>query len=170
MSNGIYLLILTISLWLAYIVLSWLFLFFFSSNKNQRPNWRWLSVLMITTFIAVVYSLSLAIDDLELANRFLHVFGGGVMGILLCYLAVRDNRIKVNYWQFVIFSFLVVLSLGVANEILEFILQFTVYFTFSANSYDTWWDLSSNVAGALLALLIFTPLINNQASVHKLSR
>ena len=51
------------------------------------------------------------------------------------------------------------MSLGVANEIMEFILQNYAGFTFSTSINDTWYDLTSNVVGSIISALCFLPFI-----------
>ncbi len=55
---------------------------------------------------------------MELSNRVLHVFGGGFLAFLICFLAALDSRVRIRRFQFFLFSFLIVIALGVANEIL----------------------------------------------------
>lgn len=152
-----YLVLLTIGYCFAYFVLGWVFQLFFPVGKGNKINWQ--SLLLIIIFSIIAYTASFLMPNLELGNRVLHIFGGGVISFFICYLVVKDKQIKISPLLFFIFSFLIITTMGVANELLEFFLQKFISFIFSANQYDTWWDLLSNLIGILLGALIFIPLL-----------
>lgn len=152
-----YLLAITTSLCVSYFILFALFPFFFE-NKFVRLNSRTLLSIGILLFLSFLgYFIAFSISDPELSNRFLHGFGGGFMALLVCFLVLRDTGIQLRKFQFVIFSFLVVTTLGVGNEILEFFLQNYIGMTFAISTNDTWLDLISNTVGTLLGALILAP-------------
>lgn len=113
-----------------------------------------IAVAMFVSIAALL--LSLAIPDIALSNRFLHAFGGGFVPFLICFLAARDSKVKINKFQFLVFSFLIVTAFGVANEILEFFLQHYTYLIFAYTIDDTWLDLISNTVGAGFGAICFT--------------
>ena len=155
-----YLLALTIGYGLAYVGLCALFPHFFENAFLKPGAISKKSLAYIVAFACVVFVVSAGISDMELSNRVLHVFGGGFLAFFICFLAARDSRVRIRRFQFFLFSFLIVIALGVANEILEFFLQNYFHFGFTRNVNDTWLDLISNVAGALIAslcLLLFVP-------------
>lgn len=154
-----YLLALTAALCLTYIALYFLFPYFFegSVRKLRRRSIR--SVILIVFFSLGVYAASGAVADAELNNRFVHVFGGGFLSFMICFLAVRDGAVKIGRFRFFLFSFLIVIALGTANEIAEFYLQNFFHVGFAGNVNDTWLDLMSNVTGALIAAACFMPFV-----------
>jgi hypothetical protein len=120
------------------------------------------SVGVIVALSFFGYFVAFAIQDQELSNRFLHAFGGGFLGFLTCFLAAKDSSVVINKFQFFIFSVLIVIALGVANEILEFLLQNYVGIVFATSVNDTWLDLISNTIGIFIASAIFIPLVRNK--------
>lgn len=106
-----------------------------------------------------VYLVSSKISDLELGNRIIHAFGGGFLAYLVCFFAVKDDRIKIDSVKFFIFSFMLVMTLGIGNEIAEYFLQNYLNFSAAPSINDTWLDLMSNIAGTLIAALCFTPFL-----------
>jgi hypothetical protein len=102
---------------------------------------------------SIAYILGMTIPDLELANRVQHALGGFV-AYVSCHLAVRDLGINVGVYRFTFIALLMVASLGIANEIMEFGLQSTSLYVFSNDPYDTWLDLISNSVGEVIAASI----------------
>lgn len=109
------------------------------------------SIAILAISIIAVFVVVLFIPDTEFGNRFQHAVGGGVLGVVLCYLVFRDQRIKATRFQFFAWSVLVVLALGVANELFEYVVQANTNMTFANSIYDTWRDLASNSVGIALA-------------------
>ncbi len=158
-----YFLILVSALCFAYVFLSYLFSLFFNNSFPQLGSNAPIRFLTITFLLFIIVMVSYMIPDHELGNRFMHAIGGGFLSFFICFLVVRDTKIHMSKMQFFVFSFLIVTSLGVANEIAEFILQnYTDYFIFAANINDTWLDLVSNTIGALLGGVVFTSLLHKR--------
>lgn len=140
-----------------YFSLYFLFPAFF---KSPRPVLGWRSARslgLVIAFSLLIFAISFSIKDLELSNRVLHIFGGGFLSFLVCFLVAKDTKINIGRFQFFTFSFLVVLSLGAANEMLEYVLQNYFNFSFAKTANDTWLDLISNFLGALIAGVFLTP-------------
>lgn len=157
-----YLLALTFSFCITYLILFILLPLFFE-NRVGRLNLKSLtSIGVIVALSFFGYFVAFAIPDQELSNRFLHAFGGGFLGFFTCFLAAKDSSVVINKFQFFIFSVLVVVALGVANEILEFILQNYTGMIFATSVNDTWLDLVSNIVGLLVASVIFVPLVHSK--------
>lgn len=114
------------------------------------------SISILAVSIIAVFAIALSIPDAELGNRFQHAVGGGVLGVVLCYLVFRDQRIRATRFQFFVWSVLVVLALGIANELLEYVVQANTSMTFAHDIYDTWRDLASNSVGIALAAPVAT--------------
>jgi glycopeptide antibiotics resistance protein len=98
------------------------------------------------------------------------MFGGGFLSLLICFLATRNSKTSLSKFQFFIISSLIVSTMGVANEIIEFLLQnyTNLDFTFAQTINDTWLDLISNTIGALLGAILLTPFVRSRKiAVHR---
>lgn len=154
-----YLIIVAFGFCIVYALLLVLYsLFFKGVMPTIRPRFGYSVILILALYVAISL-LAGSIDDLDLSNRVLHVFGGGFLGFIVCFLAVKDIRLKISRFQFVVFSLLTVSALGVGNEIIEYFLQNYTSLSFATSANDTWLDLMSNSFGAFIAAVIFTPFI-----------
>jgi hypothetical protein len=54
-----------------------------------------------------------------------------------------------------VFVYMCVSAFGVANELLEFLLDFAGIGIFSADRYDVWFDLTANTTGAFVVFLLY---------------
>jgi hypothetical protein len=151
--GNMYLLMITVCLCLTYVGLLFVLPAFFNVGKGSFSNFRLTSILYIVLVSTVGYLVSFSINDSELSNRFLHGFGGGYMAFFTCFLATRDSRVSVGRLRFIFLSVLLVTSLGVANELLEFFLQSNTHFVAATSIEDTWRDLMSNSVGLLFAIV-----------------
>jgi hypothetical protein len=147
----------TLAMCAAYLILLYLFPLFFGQKITPARKKPWFSLACIIIFSTFAHTASLSIQDLELANRILHIFGGGFMGFFVCFLAARDSGVNINKFQFFVFSVLIVLALGIANELFEFFLQTYFELISAATVTDTWLDLTSNAIGIVIAGLCFVP-------------
>jgi drug/metabolite transporter superfamily protein YnfA len=154
-----YLALITLNLCLVYTVLYFLYPFFFENKVVKMRYQSLFSIGLIFTLSITSYLISFTFQDPEFSNRLLHAFGGGFMAFLVSFLAAKDSKLSVGKFQFFIFSVLMVSTLGVANELLEFILQNYVGMQFSTSINDTWLDLVSNTIGIAAASIILTPFI-----------
>ncbi|MFZ2252730.1 MAG: hypothetical protein WAW13_00985 [Minisyncoccia bacterium] len=156
-----YLVAISVSLCISYFVLFFLIPELFNQERRRRIELSSIkSVVLILLLSFFGYFIAFNISDIELSNRFLHGFGGGFMAFLVCFLVVRDSKVRINKFQFLILSILIVTTLGVANEILEFLLQNFAGFTIAVTINDTWLDLVSNTVGSLLAAACFVPFVD----------
>ena len=155
---GMYLAIVAVALCAMYFLLSFALARFFGWEKpdfSLRTLYS-LSAILVTAGITLVVMFQ--IDDREIANRIEHIFGGGFLGFLVCYLVARDAAKKITYFQLFVLGFLTVTALGVGNEILEFVAQEHFGIVLAKDLNDTWLDLVSNMLGTLLAASICIPL------------
>lgn len=143
---------------LTYIVMLFLFGKFFE-QKVKLSKRSIIYIILVFLLSLVSFQITYSIHDIEIGNRVLHFLGGGVLASFLCFLVVIDGKIKISPFQFFVFSFLVVLSLGVFNEILEFFLERYFHAVFAINPRDTWLDLLSNTLGAFVGGVIFTTIL-----------
>ena len=132
---------------------------FFKNTLPSYKNLSFSSYFLILSICIVAFIASFSVKDLDLSNRILHTFGGGFVTFFVCFLVVKDTNLQISRFQFFVFSFLVTVSLGAANEILEYFLQNYLNFSFAKSANDTWLDLISNTFGALIAATILVPFI-----------
>ncbi len=156
-----FLLLVTFGMCLAYVVLFFVFSFFFKNTITPLTHTSVYSILYIIVFSFFVFLVSSVVPNYELSNRILHIFGGGFLSFMVCFLVVRDSRLSIRRFQFFVFSFFVVTLLGVINEIIEFFFQNYYGIIFAFGIFDTWLDLVSNGIGALIASFCFVPFIKN---------
>ena len=160
-----YLLFLLCAMCSAYFGLTYLYWGFFEGRLPPAFRRRSLysilgiSICMLAVFTGVYLMPSM---DIGIGNRILHAFGGGFLAYLVCFLIVRDSGLRISRFRFFIFTFLVVTALGVANEMLEFLLQSTTGLIFSPTPTDTWLDLASNLVGTLLAAAPLTYFVETK--------
>ena len=153
-----YLTFITLALCVTYFILLDLFPILLAQKIQPSLNRKsLLPILYIFAFSTFVYIVNFLIPDPEFANRLLHVFGGGFLGFSVCFFAVRDSGVHISKFQFFTFSVLVVLALGVANELLEFVLQIYGVVISATSVTDTWLDLASNTIGIIIASMCFIP-------------
>jgi len=161
----LHLALITLAMCAAYFVLLRLFPFFFT-QKITLSQGEPLSLALIIAFSVFFYAISFSLQDLEFGNRILHTFGGGFMGFLTCFFAARDSRANINKFQFFLFSALIVLALGIANELFELLLQEYGGFVFIQSVIDTWLDLASNVVGVIIAGACLVPFYKQVGLDH----
>ncbi len=154
-----YALFLIISFCVTYIILLFLFPAFFGHKREPMTKKSLLSLSCIILFSLISYKIAYSIENKEVGNRILHGLGGGVLALLVCFFVVKDSKIPITRFQFFFLGFLLVTALGVANEIMEFILQHYFNISFARTSTDTWLDLVSNTVGALVASSLVLPFI-----------
>lgn len=157
----LYLLAITGGLCLSYIFLPFVFAVFFPSSiqVTVRRAQYGMSMFWICLLSFGCYVLAHLVSDPELSNRLLHILGGGFLALFVCFLVVRDNQLKISRIQFLLLSGLVVIALGVGNEMVEFVLQNYFNWVFAQTVVDTWLDLISNMLGAIIGAVIFTPFL-----------
>jgi hypothetical protein len=136
---------------LSYIALSYLFTYFFESRAPRFHVSDIYAILGVAVYLLVVFYVTRHIPNDFWANRFLHAFGGGFAAYIICYLVARAQHLHVGPIKFLVFSCMVVTSLGVANELMELFLQINTHLVFADSITDTWLDLLSNSVGILLA-------------------
>lgn len=152
-----YLAFITLAMCVVYFILLQLFPIFFAQKITLQRRKPFLSLICIVIFSVLAYVASFSIQDIELSNRVLHIFGGAFLGFFVCFLATRDSRININKFQFFVFGALIVLALAIANELLEFVLQEYGILVSAINVNETWLDLASNVVGIILASIFLVP-------------
>src|SRR4051812_24709864 len=109
---------LALGLSLSYLAFYYGFPWLFGAPRPPLGERNWHSALIIGVFALGSLWISLHIHhDRQLANRVLHVLGGGAAGFLACFLAARDAGLALGRLRFFVFAALVVTALGVGNEL-----------------------------------------------------
>ena len=160
-----YLLLITFAMCVAYGVLWFLFPIFFRTKIQSFSVRSFYSLIYIVVISLAAYAISAMISDPNLGNRIVHAFGGGFLAFFVCYRVAKDSKLPITRFQFFLFSFLLVMALGIANEMLEFYFQTFFQATFSTTVTDTWLDLLSNLIGALIAGGVTTPFIGRESKL-----
>jgi hypothetical protein len=156
--NMTYLIAITVGLCVTYVTLLNVLPLFFGKKQSALQYGSYKSIVGIITLSLLGYGLTLSIDDPELANRFLHAYGGGFMAFFTCFCAARDAHRGITRLQLCIFAFLVVGMLGIMNEIIEYVLHVYGHIVFVEDMFDTSLDLISNTIGSIVALILFAPI------------
>lgn len=159
----LYLLLITIGICVEYVGMFYLFPYLFSQKTYSLGKENIKSLIYIVCISLLSYFVYYLIPDGEFENRVLHGLSGGFVSIVACFFAAKDLQVfkqfSVNRIQYFVFSFLVVMFLGIVNEIAECFLQNVFGFIAAATINDTWFDLMSNLIGALTALVVTIPFI-----------
>ena len=162
MMDSIYLAFIVVSSIIVYSALLVMLPHFFNVRRKWQIYFSWRSISLIAFCGLLTQAAIFANPDPTIDNRILHLLGGGFLALLLCYLAERDEKLPINRSQFIILNFSLAMTLGVANEILEFLLQNYAGLSISTSINDTWLDLISNACGAAMACFLFLNLTNTR--------
>jgi hypothetical protein len=95
-------------------------------------------------------------------NFIQHAVGGGVAVCFISIYLIKNLKEKFpllnNFLVQLVLVYALVSMLGVANELLEFLLDYLKVGIFSADRYDTWFDLLANSLGALGLFITYSTL------------
>lgn len=96
---------------------------------------------------------------LEVFLNFLqHSIGGGVAVGLICFYLYENFKAQIPWlkdWRIKLIFLLGIVSIfGVANEIIELLMDLMNFSEYSRDRYDTWIDLVANTTGALAAFYL----------------
>ena len=128
--------------------------FSFNAESNRSRLIAGMAIVFPLFIAAVLPLLGVNLND-GFGNRLLHgLGGGGTIAILLLSILVRSIR-PLSFFGKCFLLLAVVSIAGVANEVLECILDMLGLGVFSADRTDTWYDLISNTIGAF----VFVPLL-----------
>jgi hypothetical protein len=165
--KGLYLIIMGLTLFTAPQVLTFIISKYFKINLTDGVKISSKFYLLLAGLLPILF---LFVPDnlihLRWVNFLQHGIGGGVAVGLVClyFISIFEGvltpfLIKEGWGGFCvrfIFVFATVSMLGVINELLEFALDFVGIGIYSADRYDTWYDLLANTTGAISIFLIFT--------------
>lgn len=149
-----------------YLLLLHSFPFLFGTPRAFVTSRIVLDLLGIFAVSLVGYIVAFSITDIFWSNRFLHGFGGGFMAVFVCYFAARQGLPQITKLQFASFAILIATTLGVGNEIMEFVLQHYGGIIFAEHVEDTWLDLVSNSIGIIIGIMLLTPFVPNAWAPH----
>lgn len=114
------------------------------------------------------------LNDIRYINFLQHAVGGGVaVGFVSLYFisVFREKFHSVIVWNSfffqAVFVYMCVSAFGVANEILEFLLDFVGIGIFSADRYDVWFDLTANTIGSFTVFIVYSTLKKVQKLIAK---
>ena len=142
--------IVTYLIWIAWIQI------FFGQKIKIKENIVDILIIVLT-YISSLFIVTL-ISDSELANRVQHALGWWFLVTLLWYLSYLRSNIHLSRFQLFHLLFFVALTLGIANELAESVLQNNFWILFAPNIEDTWYDLWANTIWALLWAGVFSYL------------
>lgn len=115
-------------------------------------KWQWLLVLSCVIFCVSWYLPSPLVDGKQ--TQFVtHFVGGGVFSGLLWLYIKLVKKWRAAWWIEAASLFALVSTLGVANELFEFVLYKTGHMPNGIS--DTTYDLVANTLGALLVFITY---------------
>lgn len=117
-----------------------------------KTHWIWILAAVVTTLIGIqIFELN---KDM-LGNLIQHASGGVSCTLLFIYL-LKTLKLDFSWRLQTVAVFFFVSTLGVLNELAEYLFEFLGHGPFSVDSHDTWRDLVANTTGALVAWILFT--------------
>lgn len=133
---------------------------FLPKMLGDTKSYRWLLLLACTVFMISWLLPSPRIDGMQ-TEFVTHFVGGGIFtGLLWLYIKLV-KKWKSSWWLEAASLFALVSSLGVLNELFEFVLY---RLDLMPNGiFDTSWDLVANTSGALVVFLAYK-FVNNGRS------
>lgn len=154
---SMYLYALAVLMSVSYIGLYYAFPFFVRDPLPRVTRRQGFVCLAFLAAAGILFYLSTMVGDLWWGNRFLHAIGGGFLATIICAVAARDSRASLTYLQWLILTILIVIALGVANELTELALETITGEIYAPTTTDTQLDLLSNLLGTLLGLVVTWP-------------
>lgn len=147
---------------LSYGVLLFAVPWFFKEPLRRPGKQSVISLALILILMGVITWVVFSIPSEFWGNRIQHAFGGGFLMLFVCVRAFHDSGTRIDPIRFFLIAGMLVTTLGVASEIIEFFFQMTTPLVFADSIYDSWLDLLSNAVGATLGGLVFAPFISSR--------
>ena len=132
-------------------------------TPDYRRHGRWLVVMVAAQLVAS--ALSYRFGGV-LGNALLHGLGGGVAAALLFTYLVGTFEVAWSVRVQAVGLFILVSTLGVLNELGEYVVELFHLAVYSEDTHDTWRDFTANTVGAALGfvlLLALSPTVRRQA-------
>ena len=118
-------------------------------SPDYRRHRRWLVAMVAVQLVAS--ALSHLIGGV-VGNAVLHGLGGGAAAALLLTYLVRTFAPDWPVRLQAVALFLLVSTLGVLNELGEYLVELAQLAVYSEDTHDTWRDLVANTTGAAVTL------------------
>lgn len=113
--------------------------------------------------IWILLPFSRELSNIRYVNFIQHALAGGVaVGFVTIYFIStfkKDFPVFRNFAFQFIFLYALICMFGVANELAEFTLDYFGLGIFSADSYDTWYDLIANTFGGFSLFIVYKILV-----------
>lgn len=119
---------------------------------GSHPKERWLLLTACSLFF-ISYFLPSPLVHGQHTQYMTHLVGGGVFSGFLWLYIVRVKGWELSLLQEVASLFVLVCTLGVANELFEVVLYWSGHMP--AGVSDTSWDLVANTTGALACFVAY---------------
>jgi hypothetical protein len=156
--EALYLSTIAIGMCFVYIGVYFAFQLFLKKKIAGLKNVSMQSLLIVVMLSVAMYIVSFyVLPSKDIGNRFLHAFGGGFMVLFTCILAIRDSGVQVSKAVIFLTAGLLMMVLGLFNEIIEVLLQYHTGFLFAPSLADTLLDLMSNLIGFLIGSICLLP-------------
>jgi glycopeptide antibiotics resistance protein len=133
-------------------VLLWWLQYEFKRSVSLTRYWRWVVAALAAQVLA---SAVFMLNDGRAGNFVLHAVGGGVASTLLFLYLTRTYKLRMSWRVQLVALYAFVSSLGVLNELAEYVYEMLGLGTLSFDSHDTWRDLVANTTGAILAWSVY---------------
>jgi hypothetical protein len=132
----------------------------YKDSHTFKPDLSLLYLVIAACLPLIWMFLSKELLHMREVNFLQHAVGGGVaVGLVTMYLVQNLQgafpALK-NYLVQLILLYALVSMLGVGNEVLEFSFDYLGVGVFSADRYDTWFDLLANTTGAVFVFLLLS--------------
>lgn len=123
-------------------------------DYSLRKHWQWIAGAVLATLVGSFIYNEFSPD--RLGNFILHA-SGGVSAVLLFIYFTKTLKVTFANWRVtlvVLFAF--VSTLGVMNELAEYLFELIGLGPFSFDSHDTWRDFVANTTGAAIAWAVYS--------------
>lgn len=140
-----------------------LYLLFGQDKKEQLKFLPYIASILPVIYLGFfrVYIHFFGYPELRMEvflNFLQHSIGGGVAVGLICFYLYQNFKKQLPWlkdWRIKLIFLLGIVSIfGVANEIIELILDLLNFSQYSRDRFDTWIDLVANTTGALMAFYL----------------
>jgi hypothetical protein len=140
---------------IAYVVFILLFSVWLGGQLKRtyslKDFWPWIFGAVLVGLIGS--ALSNVYDD-KFGNFLLHA-SGGISSVLLFIYLFKTLHLSFRWQITTLLLFAFVCTLGVLNELAEYMIESLGLGTLSFDTHDTWRDLVANTAGAIIAWMIY---------------
>ena len=111
-----------------------------------KTNWKWiLGAFLVGVAGAIISNIMYS----KLGNFILHA-SGGVSSVLLFIYLTKTLKLEFTWKLTLVVLFAFVSTLGVLNELAEYLFESLDVNIFSYDTHDTWRDFVANTTGAAL--------------------